>query len=53
MVVHSNEDYGNEMTAALEEEFGKGVIYMKNEFGPIIGTHTGPGALAVLFAIKE
>lgn len=50
MVVHSNAAYGSEMTAALEEEFGEGVIYMTAEFGPIIGTHTGPGALAVLYS---
>ena len=52
LVTHSNKDYAAEVTALLEEEFGKGVVYMQNEFGPIIGTHTGPGALAVLFRIK-
>ncbi len=52
IVVHSDEDYAAETISLLEEEFGQGVIYMKSEFGPIIGTHTGPGALAVLFRKK-
>ena len=52
IVVHSNENYAAEMISILEEEFGQGVIYMKSEFGPVIGTHAGPGALAVLFKKK-
>ncbi len=52
MVVHSNEEYAFKMCEAIDEEFGEGRIYMKSEFGPIIGTHTGPGALAVVAAKK-
>lgn len=52
MVVHSNENYAAEMLALLKEEFSAESIYMTSEFGPIIGTHTGPGAIAVIFRKK-
>ncbi|MBQ7794648.1 MAG: DegV family protein [Clostridia bacterium] len=49
MIIHSNEVYANELHTALAEEFGDEKITAHIEIGPIIGTHTGPGAVAVVF----
>ena len=53
MIVQSNEEYGEEMRALLKEEFGIDDVKYYLEFGPVIGTHIGPGTLAVLFRIKN
>lgn len=53
MIVQSNEEYGNDMRELLKEEFGIDDVKYYLEFGPIIGTHIGPGALAVLFKHKN
>ncbi len=52
MIVESNKDYANETRELLMEEFGKEPM-MEFEFGPVVGTHIGPGTLAVLFRIKK
>lgn len=52
MVVHSDINAGNTLVEALKEEFGDIKLVMFSEFGPIVGTHTGPGCYAVLFGIK-
>ena len=53
MIVQSNEEYGEEMRDLLKEEFGIEDVKYYLEFGPVIGTHIGPGTLAVLFRIKK
>lgn len=53
LVVHSDSDRADEMCELLKEEFDIDDVKMISEFGPIIGTHVGPGAIAVIFRIKE
>lgn len=53
IVIHSDKQKGDEMVEALKDEFGDITLTMFSEFGPIIGTHTGPGCLAVLFRLKN
>lgn len=53
IVIHSDKQKGDEMVEALKEEFGDITLTMFSEFGPIVGTHTGPGCLAVLFRLKK
>ncbi len=53
MVVHSDKDAGDAMVDALKDEFGDITLTMFSEFGPIVGTHTGPGCFAVLFRLKQ
>ena len=52
LVVQSDSARGEEVCEKLEDEFGKGCIRMYSEFGPIIGTHVGPGAFAIIAGIK-
>lgn len=52
IVIDSDKAMGDGMVDALAEEFGDVKITMRSEFGPIVGTHTGPGCLAVLFKKK-
>ena len=51
MVVQSNTDYAQQTREILSEEFGKEPM-IELEFGPVVGTHIGPGTLAVLFKLK-
>ncbi|MBE7015206.1 MAG: DegV family protein [Ruminococcaceae bacterium] len=51
-VVDSNKEYGDKMIETLKEEFGIENIVRRYEFGPIIGTHIGDGAVAVMFRKK-
>lgn len=53
VVVHSDLEKGKEMEEVIKEEFGVDEIYYMTEFGPIIGTHIGPGAVAVMFRLKD
>ena len=53
IVVHSNEAYGEELRALLIEEFDLDDVSGYVELGPIIGTHIGPGTIAVLFRMKR
>ena len=52
-IVDSNTEYGDKLEEVLKEEFGIEKIVRRYEFGPIVGTHTGSGAVAVLFKKKE
>lgn len=52
MVVHSNEEYAKEICDIIKEETGK-TPKLILEFGPVVGTHIGPGTLAVLFKLKK
>ena len=52
IVVHSKKEYADEVCSLLTDEFGADSIYMTSEFGPINGTHTGPGGLAFLISKK-
>lgn len=51
-IVDSNTEYGDKMTEVLKEEFGIADVKRRYEFGPIVGTHIGNGAMAVLFRKK-
>ncbi len=53
MVIHSDLATGEEAVEELKEEFGDVKITLFSEFGPIVGTHTGPGCIAILFKIKK
>ncbi len=52
-VVQSNEEYGEEMKALLKDEFGIDDVKYYFELGPVIGTHIGPGTIAVVFKLKD
>ncbi len=52
MVVQSDEEKGQELMEKLEDEYGEGCVSMYGQFGAIIGTHVGRGAVAVISRIK-
>lgn len=52
MIVHSDKEAAKELEEALKEEFGDITVFLRSEFGPIIGTHAGPGCVAVLCRLK-
>ena len=52
-VIDSNSEYGDKMVEVLKEEFGIDDIVRRYHFGPIIGTHIGNGAVAVMFKKKS
>lgn len=49
MIVHSDAEAGQKLRETVKTEFGVEDVYIFSEFGPIVGTHIGPGALAVIF----
>lgn len=51
MIVHSDADKLAEMTEILSDEYGIQPVLV-SEFGPIVGTHTGPGTIALIYRIK-
>lgn len=51
-VIDSCSEYGDKLEEVIKEEFEIDSICRRYEFGPIIGTHTGNGAVAILFKIK-
>jgi DegV family protein with EDD domain len=51
-VVDSNSEYGDAMIEAVKEEFGVEDVVRRYQFGPIIGTHIGNGAVGVMFKKK-
>lgn len=53
MIVQSDEEKGNTLSELLKDEFGDDTVKIHSEFGPIIGTHTGPGSVAVIYKIKN
>lgn len=52
LIVQSDKKKGNEACEKLREEFGENCITMYGEFGPLIGTHVGKGAIAIIPKIK-
>ena len=52
-VIDSNSEYGDKMVEVLKEEFGIDNVVRRYYFGPIIGTHIGNGAVAVMFKKKS
>lgn len=52
MIVESDKEYANTTRELIKEEFGVDPVY-EFEFGPVVGTHIGPGTLAVLFRLKK
>lgn len=54
MIVESDADRYEEAAEKLREEFGENTkITMHGEFGPLIGTHVGRGAVAIIPRIKS
>lgn len=53
LIVHSDADRERETEELLCEEYGEGCITMAGEFGPLIGTHVGKGAIAILIKITN
>ena len=53
IIVESSKEYGDEAEILIAEKFEDAKINRRYEFGPIIGTHIGNGALAILFRKKE
>lgn len=53
LVVQSDEEKGQQACEKLREEFGEDCIAMYGEFGPLIGTHVGKGAIAIIPRIKQ
>lgn len=53
IVVESNKEYGEEMRQLLCDEFEIDDVCGYCQLGPVIGTHIGPGTLAVLFKKKN
>lgn len=52
LIVQSNTEYADTARALIADEFGA-VPVREFEFGPVVGTHIGPGTLAVLFRLKD
>ena len=48
LIVQSDDRKGREMAKMLKDEYGEDCLKMYGEFGPLIGTHVGKGAVAVL-----
>lgn len=53
LIVQSDEEKGQRACEKLREEFGEDCIAMYGEFGPLIGTHVGKGAIAIIPRIKQ
>ena len=45
-------DYAKKMQETITEKYGH-KDFVVNEIGPVIGAHTGPGTIALIFAGKE
>lgn len=52
MVIDSDSAKGEKVIEKLTDEYGEGCVKMYSQFGPIIGTHVGRGAFAILSKIK-
>lgn len=48
LVVQSDDEKGGEVCEKLRELYGDDCVKMYGEFGPLIGTHVGRGAYAIL-----
>lgn len=51
-IVHASDEWGEELKELLNSEFDNPPILMYTHLGAIIGTHTGPGVIAVFFRKK-
>lgn len=49
MIVHSDAAKADEMRDILKDKLGIDDVHLVSEFGPIIGTHVGPGAIALIY----
>ncbi len=49
MIVHSDAEKADEMREIIKDKLGIGDVHLVSEFGPIIGTHVGPGAIALIY----
>lgn len=52
MIIHSDEDKAQQLADILREKAGIENIRMTGEFGPIVGTHIGPGAVGIIYRKK-
>lgn len=52
LLIHSDADKCEKTKDLLEEEFGEDCVKMMAQAGPIIGTHIGRGAIAIVAKIK-
>ncbi len=52
LVVQSDEEKGAKVIDYLEDKFGEGCVRIYSEVGPIVGTHLGRGAFAIICKIK-
>ena len=48
VIMHSDKDAAAELREMIEEEFDTSNGILEMEFGPLIGTNTGPGAFAII-----
>lgn len=53
MVIDSDKENGDKLAEVLCEEFDIDNVKRRYSFGPIVGTHTGSGAFAVVFKKKR
>lgn len=53
IVIDSNKEFGDKAVETLNDEFENAKILRRYEFGPIVGTHTGSGAVGILVRLKE
>lgn len=53
IVIQSDEEKGAEVCEKLKDLYGDDCIKMYGEFGPLIGTHVGRGAYAVLCRVNK
>lgn len=53
LVIQSDKAKGEDVCEKLREEFGEDCVKMYLDFGPIIGTHVGRGAFAILPRLKH
>ena len=52
-IVDSNKEYGDNLCQALVDEFEIDDVTRRYEFGPIVGTHIGNGAIGVVYKKKS
>ncbi len=52
IVIDSCREYGDKLEETIKSEFENAKIIRRYEFGPIVGTHTGSGAVATLVRKK-
>lgn len=53
MIVHSDIEKANEMQEILKDKLGIDEAYIVGEFGPIVGTHIGPGGIALIYKVRK